>query len=194
MMQTFDIFLRKYRTLLRIGVFHYVRMTNDRAFLSGLAMIYGFDPWHAQAPTSARPYRHVVARLANALSPRTVVEVGCGLGGILALVDAPDRYGYDIDERVIRAARFLRGRRITFTCGGITAVSLAQIDVLILVNWIHAISPVALEQLLAPMLARSRYLLLDAIDQDGPDSYQYKHDFAFLGAATRVVSITRAPG
>ncbi|MHB8474366.1 MAG: class I SAM-dependent methyltransferase [Gammaproteobacteria bacterium] len=189
-----DTLLRKYRTLRRIGLFRYLRMVVDRIFLSGLVMIYGFDSWHAQAPTSARPYRHVVAHLTNELAPRTVVEVGCGLGGILALVSAPDRYGYDIDERAIRAARFLHGRRIIFTCGGITAVSLAQIDVLILVNWIHELSPDALKQLLTLMLARSRYLLLDAIDRDGPDSYRYKHDFAFLGTAARLISVTRAPG
>jgi hypothetical protein len=40
--------------------------------------------------------------------------------------------------------------------------------VLILINWIHEISPAALESTLLSRLPRTRYLVLDAVDRDGP--------------------------
>ena len=100
---------------------------------------------------------------------------------------------YDVDEGVIRAARFLHGKKITFIHGDLSVVSLKDIDVLILVNWIHDISPQLLEELVAPVLSRTHYLLLDAIDPDEPSGYSHKHDFAFLGERARCLSVTRYP-
>ena len=36
-------------------------------------------------------------------------------------------------------------------------------------------------------------LLLDAIEPDGPSGNRYKHDFAFLNAFARRLSVTRPP-
>lgn len=189
-----SILFRKIKTARRIGLLRVLHVGLDRFFLSILARIYKFDPWHSAAPLSARPYRHTVARLVNELHPVTVVEVGCGLGGVLSFINAAERYGYDIDEGAIRAARFLRSKKITFVHGDLSVVSLAHIDVLVLVNWIHEISPQFLEDILTPLLPRTHYLLLDAIDPDGPSGYRYKHDFAFLGPHARRLSVTRPRG
>ena len=51
-----------------------------------MAKKYGFHPWHAAAPLSARPYRRTVAEMVNGVNPEVVVEVGCGLSSILSLV------------------------------------------------------------------------------------------------------------
>lgn len=179
--------------MFRIGLVRSVRIRLDLLFLSVLARAYGFHPWHAQSPTSARPYRKTVASLVNALSPQTVVEVGCGLGYVLRLVDAPFRQGYDPDEGAIRAARFLHGRKITFVHGDLTSVSVPHIDVLILVNWIHEISPEELQRLLVPLLVRTSYLILDAIDPTESSGYRFKHDFAFLDSLAQRISVTRPP-
>jgi hypothetical protein len=70
----------------RYGALRGARILADRFVLTLLQKLYGFDPWHAEAPLSARPYRYTVASLVNALSPDCVVEVGCGLASILSLV------------------------------------------------------------------------------------------------------------
>ena len=160
-------------------------------FLLILSRIYKFGSWHAEAPVSARSYRHTVAKVVNDLNPKTVVEVGCGLGYVLALVTAAQRYGYDVDDGAIKAARFLHGKTITFVHGDLSSVALLRIDVLILVNWIHELSPATLETLLLPLLPRLRYLLLDAIDIDNSSGYRFKHDFAFLESRAERLSVTR---
>lgn len=188
-----SVLFRKFETARRIGLLRAMRIALDRFFLGLLARVFEFHRWHAEAPTSARAYRHTAARLVNELRPNTVVEVGCGLGGILSQIQAEKRYGYDADEGAIRAARFLHGKQITFVHGGLLTVSQERIDVLILVNWIHEISPQLLEELVTPLLSRTRYLLLDAIDPGGPDYYRYKHDFTFLDGLACRRSVTRPP-
>jgi hypothetical protein len=132
----------------------------------------------------------------NALQPAIVVEVGCGLGDIISRVNAVDRFGIDADSRVIRAARFLhRGRGFWHQGDGDCVQRIVSqertIDCLIMVNWIHNLSPERLSELLLPLLPRTRYLILDAIDVDGPNSYRHKHDFGFLSAVARRLSVSR---
>lgn len=75
-----------------------------------------------------------------------------------------------------------------------TSVTQNAIDVLILINWIYDYSPQQLEAWLAPLLPRTRYLLLDAIDADNPLDYRFKHDFAFLAGKVQLLSEIRPPG
>lgn len=174
-----------------------VRCRIDRVWLGGLRRVFGFDSWHADAPYSCRPYKRKVVELANAFELATVVEVGCGLGDILSRVRAAERFGFDSDSRVIRAARFLHPHKAHWIHGDGARVAPAipvgrRIDCLIMVNWIHNLSPEQLEALLLPLLPRTQYLILDAIDADGPASYRFKHEFGFLETFADRVSVTRA--
>lgn len=183
--------LRKFANVRRVGLRRFLRCRIDRQWLGLLALYFKFDPWHAEAPFSCRAYKQTVVDLVNGLAPGTVVEIGCGLGELLHRIEAPRKYGYDIDDGAIRAARFLYGKHIKFINGGGAQVDQESIDVLVLVNWIHALRPTQLSDLLAPLLSRSNYLVLDAIDPDGPGSYHYKHDFSFLEGKAERISITR---
>jgi hypothetical protein len=181
------------------GVLAKLRCRMDRLGLAALRLLFGFDPWHASAPYSCRPYKELVVGLANALQPSIVVEVGCGLGDIISRVKAVDRFGIDADLRVIRAARFLHcGRGFWLHDDGNCIQRVVSqertIDCLIMVNWIHCLSPEHLSELLLPLLPRTRYLILDAIDAEGPKSYRHKHDFGFLSAVTRRLSASRVQG
>jgi SAM-dependent methyltransferase len=172
-----------------------LRCRLDRAWLSGLRRVFHFDAWHASAPYSCRPYKAEVVALANSLKPASVVEVGCGLGDILSRVSARARYGFDADARVIRAARFLHPRGVHWIHGEAAGVARAlllegSIDCMIMVNWIHNLSAEELAGVVLPLLPRIRYLIVDAIDADGPASYRHKHDFRFLAGLTRHLSST----
>lgn len=167
-----------------------LRIALDRGALTVLRWRFGFAPWHSESPLSSRPYRRGLANLVNDLSPSCVVEVGCGLGSILALVKAPERVGYDVELAVIRAAKFLHGRSIDFRAGGFEAVVEPAIDVLIAVNWTHDFDPARLEAWLRPLLPRTRYLMLDAIDPGEP-GYSHHHDFAFLRGHARQIASER---
>jgi hypothetical protein len=186
-------------TALRVGVWGKFRCRADRLGLEALRLLFGFDPWHASAPYSCRPYKALVVEMANSLEPSIVVEVGCGLGEIISRVNAVERFGIDSDVRVIRAARFLhRGRGFWIhddaSCIQRIVPPELSIDCLIMVNWIHNLNPERLSKLLLPLLPRTRYLILDAIDADGPNSYLYKHDFSFLELVTSRLSASRVRG
>jgi len=170
----------------------------ERLWLRGLRMVFQFDAWHASAPYACRPYKRKIVELVNALEPATVVEVGCGLGEILSRIRANERFGFDADRAVIRAARFLHGGKVHWINADLAAVATLlpekrRIDCLIMVNWIHNLSPEQLWVCLRPLLSRIKWLVLDAIDRDGPASYRFKHDFAFLAAVTERNSIIRVP-
>jgi hypothetical protein len=189
----------RWARLYRMGVWTKLRCRIDRLALGGLRLIFRFDRWHVSAPYSCRPYKKLVVDLANALQPSIVVEVGCGLGDIISRVDAIDRFGIDADLPVIRAARFLhRGRGFWFHGDGTSIQRVVSggrtIDCLIMVNWIHNVSSEHLADLLLPLLPRTRHLILDAIDADGPNSYRYKHDFGFLSTVARRMSASRVEG
>ncbi len=187
-----SVISRKLDALRRVGLLRTLRCRAVRLWLGFLAWYFRFDPWHADAPYCCRTYKKTVVDLVNSLAPNSVIEIGCGLGELLYRIHSSRRYGYDVDLGVIRAARILHGSKISFFHGDATKVEQSDIDVLILVNWIHGQSPVELEGLVKPLLNRVRYLVLDAIDPDGPDSYRYKHDFAFLEGKAKRLSITRA--
>lgn len=191
------IITRKFNTLISEieakGVGRVARVLGDRLIIAILAKMFRFPAsWHP--PTSMRPYRIAVAKVVSDLHPKIVCEVGCGLGSILTRVNAPRRIGYDISAGVIRAARLIRPGSIEFKQGGLDAVRIPSMDVLILVNWIHEVSPKDLESSLLPLLPRTHYLMLDAIDPDNAFGYRYKHDFAFLVTHAVRRSTTRVEG
>ena len=174
-----------------------VKCRIDRMWLAELRRVFQFDPWHAGAPYSCRAYKRMVVDLVNSLKPALVVEVGCGLGDILSRVNARERFGLDSDARVIRAARFLHPGKVHWLQGDATGIERVlpagcRMDCLIMVNWIHNLSPDHLAALLLPLLPRTEYLMLDAIDADGPESYRFKHDFHFLSELAQRVSVIRS--
>ena len=78
--------------------------------------------WHeADAPHKAA----VLAEVIHALgwSPRTVVDVGCGAGGVLASFVGDAREGWDPSPEAIRRAERHRGEHLSFVCGDFLATS-----------------------------------------------------------------------
>ena len=96
------------------------------------------------SPYSCKEYKIQTVSLASRFKPEVVVDLGCGLGDIVARVDAKRRYGLDIDDRLLKAAHFLFSSKVTFRKASIfdpdsirDAVSEAQIDLLIMTGWAH---------------------------------------------------------
>jgi SAM-dependent methyltransferase len=155
-------------------------------FFRLLRRFYRFDLWHT-TPVDWRPYAIDLARYANDLIRAerlgAVVEVGCGLGGIVARLHAAHRVGIDIDANVIRAARLLN-RSVRFFAGSFEAVGEGPVDLLIAVNFLHEIPPETLAPQLAETTARAkvRYLIVDSAP------YRYHHDCdKLLGAGWQKV-------
>jgi hypothetical protein len=115
----------------------------------------------------------------NGLNPKMVVEVGCGLGGILSRVRAHYRWGLDIDSAAIAAARFIHGRSARFLIGSFEQLPDGEIDVLLAVNWLHDFPPEQVERWIAPLLPRVGSIIVDSV-VTGTPGYRYHHRFGFL--------------
>jgi SAM-dependent methyltransferase len=153
-----------------------------------LARRHGFDPWHAKSPYECRGYKREVVLLAENLGPQTVVEIGCGLGEIVSRVRDSRRFGFDIDARVVPAARELNGADCSFECAGLADVDTirntigdAGADLLVMVNWPHSLPWPELAShtnWLAKALTL-KYLIIDTI-APGIPGYPYHHSLAEL--------------
>ena len=196
---SFTGFVQRSAAVCSMGDWRAVRCRVDRLWLGVLRRLLQFDPWHANAAYSCRPYKKIVVDLVNSLRPETVFEVGCGLGDILSRVRARDRFGLDTDSAVIRGARFLHPGRTHWINGDAASIEKhmlprQRIDCLIMVNWIHNLSPEQLAAFVLPILPRVDYLLLDSIDSDAPSSYRFRHDFEFLSGVAERISAARTAG
>lgn len=184
MRKTFDVILLRYRAAGLTGCVkwfaHALRVRADRAALQVLRLIFGFERWHAASPDSARPYRQQLITLVSELAPERAAEVGCGLGSIIAHVNAAERLGLDTDPSVIRAARFLHRHGVRFAVGSFEDLPSTRMDIVIAVNWLHQFAPQQAKRWIAPLLPRVRYLLIDTIKPGTPGGYACFHDFAFL--------------
>ena len=176
-----------------------MRCKLDRLWLGALRRVLGFDAWHASAPYSCRPYKRLIVKMADSVTPSVVVEVGCGLGDIVSRVKARERFGFDTDTAVVTAARCLHPLSTRWIHGDTASVARVipaqhRIDCLIMVNWIHNLSPEQLAACVLPLLPRVGFLILDALDADAPASYCFRHDFGFLAGLAERVAMERSPG
>ena len=158
----------------------------SRVYLSLLRLIYGFDNWHVSGNISCRTYKYQVLELVNFVKPNSAVEIGCGLGDLICNIDAPNKIGIDIDKNVIKAAKFLRGSKCSFITGSFDEAKELQADLLLMVNWIHELDTVTLENILNELSCKYRYLLVDTITSDR-NEYKYKHKFSAINAIGELI-------
>lgn len=132
---------------------------------------FGFDPWHT-SPYELREYVQAVAAYINRHRPECVVDIGCGLGDLLAHIQAPKRIGVDPGKGEMEAARHLYGRQgIRFVRGSFDEFGEGMaIDYLITLNFMHG-SP---ESIWKP--AYTRICEKNQISHIIVDSYQTTED------------------
>ena len=124
-----------------------------------LRLYFGFDKWHVYAQTKPS-YVDIVHSFANTLQKKDVVlEVGCGLGNLITGCNFSSRIAIDNSSEVIKAAKFLNyfhSKKVMFLHGSFEeALRFENIDCLILVNWIHNLTPIQLENSIREMYGKS---------------------------------------
>ncbi len=167
-----------------------------RILYDGLRCVYGFNCWHAGASYASRAYKARTVALVESLKPETVVEIGCGLGEILAHTSAPKRFGFDQDPAVVRAARALHGRSPSVHLASLAApaqiadIVAGPIDVLIMVNWPHELS---IEELATALRSLTRAVAVSHLGIDAiaghRDGYRYHHSPADLSRLGEIVAV-----
>ncbi len=143
-----------------------------KGLFSVLQLIFRFDRWHASAPFPCREYKVQTAALANSLAPKVVVDIGCGLGEVLAHIKDARRIGLDHDPAVLRAATALYGSKVEFRTVSVfdpealgRAIGDARVDLAIMTNWSHGTPLPKLVETVRAVAQQLRYtyLIIDTV-------------------------------
>lgn len=134
---------------------------------------YGFDVWHF-TPYEWREYVQKTASYINTHNAKKVVDIGCGLGGLLQHIEADTKIGLDIHEDVILAARKLNGKDIIFRTGSFDEVQgEEEVDYLVTLGFTHG----GTEQVWREpyhLIAQNndiRHFIVDTVPEDGPSHF-----------------------
>jgi SAM-dependent methyltransferase len=151
-----------------------------------LRYIFKFDKWHVFTLTEKKYAKDIIA-YCNARPVRnSFAEIGCGLGDIVRHVQYQERLGCDMDEKALKAARFLSrltGRgKIRFSVFTFPDSPLpGKYDLIVLVNWIHHIEPAVLKSGIAAFfnngLNKGGVIIIDTVQDP---EYRFNHDIRFL--------------
>ncbi len=145
-----------------------------------LQKIYKFDKWHVRGNYYCRSYKSNIIDFLNKYEFENVVEVGCGLGDILSRVKSKYKLGIDSDINVIKAASFLHSG-VDFKIDSFENLcidNLVSCDLLILINWIHNLDPITLENKIISLSPRFKYLLVESIEPNC--GYLHSHKFEII--------------
>lgn len=150
-----------------------------------LQKIFKFHKWH-MTPVELRPYGIEVIKWCNRLLRRgrdanggKVIEVGCGLGDILAKIHVKKeaKRGYDIDEKVIRAAKVIHPG-IQFQVEKFAPdIRGERIFIFIAVNFLYEIDSRTVEESFKKLIADNdiQYIITEMM-YPSTQNYPYSHD------------------
>lgn len=119
-----------------VGLANVVSGFAERAKYKRLIRKYHFDTWHL-SPYQWRKYVQETAKYLNKHNAGVVVDIGCGLGGLLRHSKASVRIGIDLHENVIQAARELGDSKIIYRVGSFEKVEESPVDYLVTLGFMH---------------------------------------------------------
>lgn len=130
---------------------------------------YPFNTWHL-SPYEWREYAQVCVCYVNAQNAGTVVDIGCGLGGVLQHIKAGKRIGLDLQEEAIMAAREINDETIRFERGSFENLAEKPVDYLITLNFMHGSAETAWRDIYHAAAIRNdvRHFIVDVFP-DKPD-------------------------
>lgn len=146
-----------------------------------MQMEYGFDEWHVNSMYEKK-YLPEIYKVLEALpddcKKKAFVEVGCGLGDIIGNIRTKGKkYGLDLSAEVINAAQILH-RDTVFQVGSFEDIHVnEEIGCLIMVNFIHAISPASLKKHIFSVMSNNKvqHVLFDTVDRTYYSEYLFTH-------------------
>lgn len=124
------------RKIKEVGLKNVIVGSIKRVKYEKLIRKYQFDSWHL-SPYEWREYAQACVKYINSHECKTVVDIGCGLGGVLQHVKADKRIGLDEREEVIKAARELCDNTISLYTGSFDELTEKPIDYLITLGFMH---------------------------------------------------------
>ncbi|HXB07296.1 MAG TPA: class I SAM-dependent methyltransferase [Puia sp.] len=151
-----------------------------------LRAAFGFDRWHIFTLDEKQYARDIIVWCNRRPVRNSFAEIGCGMGDIVRHVRYSERVGYDLDERILKAARFLvritGKKQLRFSLFSFPDSPLpGSHDVILMVNWIHHIEPAMLkariEEYFAGSLNHGGTIIIDTVQDP---EYKFNHDIRYL--------------
>jgi SAM-dependent methyltransferase len=147
--------------------------------------MYKFDRWHLFS-FHDKPYAMDIVKYCNNLDLRNnALEIGCGLGDIIRRLSFKHKKGFDLSPEVLKAAGLLS--KISFSKVNFTVFDflkdplIGTFDLIICVNWIHAIEINLLKSKLQTIfqnnLSAGGKLIIDTAQGE---LYEYNHSIETL--------------
>lgn len=128
------------RKIQEVGIKNVLIGALKRVKYERLQKKYNFDAWHL-SPYEWREYIQKTAEYINSNGAVKVIDIGCGLGGLLRHVDAKVKIGLDVSLKTISAASSLHekgGDGIVFKQGSFNdVVDEGDIDYVITLGFMH---------------------------------------------------------
>ena len=128
--------------------------------------------WHLNATFQARKYKSKVIKISNMYESNFVVEVGCGVGEILGRVNAPHKFGIDLDKDTLLLCKRLNNKIKTFQLDIminqqklleiINLIDKEETVLIIMVNWLHAYSEKKVKKTIENLLSLNRKIIIIA--------------------------------
>ncbi|MCH5260981.1 MAG: class I SAM-dependent methyltransferase [Lachnospiraceae bacterium] len=181
----------------RQGIRTYAKGFVRKAYYIYLRRRYRFDPWHLSV-YEHHPYATDIVREINNMPGSqsfTICEIGCGLGDIIRHINAEHKYGYDISQSVINCAKHLGGGA-HFSVGSFEEAAKetpANIDVLIVVNWLHGLTSEEVKKLFDVLLGavEVKRIVMDVMESPLPNKFQHNVDELFPEYKSRLLMASR---
>ena len=159
----------KFKINLVVKIF---RILFSRFYLRIFAVGLNVPKWHLNATFEARVYKNEVIKLCNKYKTNNVIEVGCGVGEILCRLDAPFKYGLDLNRDTLKLCRRLN-KKIEVIHTDIMQNNVDLIEIMqsinkdqtiliVMVNWLHEYSEIAVTNMLNSIFSIDRKIILIA--------------------------------
>lgn len=167
-------------------IFNIIIIKLFRLFRYLLRLIFNFDRWHISTLYERRYAQDIIYFLnqLNSEQKNSVVEIGCGLGDIVRNLKFKNKIGFDKEENVLKAARFinyLTTKRAKFSEFNFPSYISDKHNVIIMVNWIHHIKPELLKEAVANYfdknILETGCIILDTVQEK---NYEFNHDINYL--------------
>lgn len=162
------------------------KIWSGKLFRMMLRKFYRFDRWHIFTLTERHYAKDIITYCNTKNDKNAFCEIGCGLGDIIRNVQYKDKYGYDSDPKVLKAAAMLNRitfkKKIHFSVFHFPESPLTgKFDVIVLVNWIHHIKPdvlkYKLEEYFRSNLNTFGSILIDTVQDK---EYEFNHNIHYL--------------
>lgn len=104
-----------------------------------LYLYYKYDSWHLSSIESREYCLDAVNYINSKIQiDGCAIEIGCGLGETISKINCKSKFGYDLSDSVIAAAKFRNYfNSAVFHVGSFDALNSTKVDYLIALNFLH---------------------------------------------------------